>query len=106
MQSWDFPVKILGIAINRKKLRKTDYLPLIKWMSETLLGWRSNFLSRGGRLILLNSVLTALLTYFMSVFELPKWVIKEMDKIRRNFFWKGITSEQKGYILASWDSIC
>lgn len=55
---------------------------------------------------MINSVLTAMPTYFMSVFLLPKWIIKKLEKIRRNLFWKGASGKEKGYMLASWDSIC
>jgi hypothetical protein len=34
---------------------------------------------------LVNSVLTTVVT----ILPLPKWLIKKIDKIRRNFFWKG-----------------
>lgn len=39
---------------------------------------------------MLNAVLSALPTYFMMVFKLPKWVIKQIDKIKRKFLWHGV----------------
>jgi len=34
-------------------------------------------------------VLTAIPTYFLTVFEPKKWMVKKMDKILRGFLWKG-----------------
>jgi len=41
--------------------------------------WKAKYLSHGGRLILLNSVLSSLAMFMMSFFEIPKGVIKNLD---------------------------
>jgi hypothetical protein len=40
----------------------------------------------------------------MSVFLLPKWVIKEIDKIRRRFLWHGYKElqDKKPMCLVNW----
>jgi hypothetical protein len=38
---------------------------------------------------LLNSSLSSIPTYFLSVFAPKKWFIKRVNKIRRGFLWKG-----------------
>jgi hypothetical protein len=63
------------------------------------------FLSSGGRLILLNSVLSSLPIFMMSFFELPVGVLKKLDTIRSRFFWQGGNSKMK-YRLARWHSVC
>ena len=68
--------------------------------------WKANYLSLGGRLTLLNSVLSSIPTYWMSVFKLPVWVVKEIDKIYRDFFWKGPELGPKGMRLVAWSRIC
>jgi hypothetical protein len=55
--------------------------------SARLSGWAAKKLLMAARIVLINVVLSALPTYFMSIFSLPAWVIREIDKIRRNFFW-------------------
>jgi hypothetical protein len=43
--------------------------------------------------------------YFMSTFLLPKWVIKELNKIRRRFLWHGHKVDQiatKPICLVNW----
>ncbi|KAJ3703992.1 hypothetical protein LUZ61_007697 [Rhynchospora tenuis] len=101
-----FPITYLGLPLSDKKLAKSAYAPLLAKFQSKLAGWSAAMLSFAGRLILLNSCLTALPIYFMSVFCLPKWVVKEIDKIRRNFLWKGPNTAHKKLILIAWDNIC
>ena len=58
-----------------------------------------NALSRGSRLILMNSVMSSMPLYFMSFYHLTKWVISAIDRIRRAFFWKGTSVGRECKIL-------
>nr|CAD1844395.1 unnamed protein product [Ananas comosus var. bracteatus] len=80
-----FPLNYLGLPLSQKKLLKSDYIPLIEKLDTRLAGWKGATLSRGGRLVLLNSVLTSIPAFFCSSFLLPAWVIKAMDKIRPSY---------------------
>ena len=61
----------------------------------------------GGRLILINSVLTAIPLFQLSFFKFPAWVIRDIDKIRRNFLWAGVDHKSIRKIpLISWKSVC
>jgi hypothetical protein len=51
-------------------------------------------MTKAARVQLMNSVLTSVVTYHATVIPLPKWLIKKINKIRRNFFWKG---DDQGY---------
>jgi hypothetical protein len=59
-----------------------------------------------GKTVIVNAVLSALPIYFMSAFILPKWVIHEIDTIRRNFLWKGLDTDSRKIHLANWSLIC
>jgi hypothetical protein len=37
----------------------------------------------------------------MSVFQLSKWTIRRIDKIRRNFLWKGSEEARGGHCMVS-----
>lgn len=50
-------------------------------------GWIARLLSKGDRFIYITWVLDLLVVYFMSVFRLPKKVLKILDAYRRSFFW-------------------
>jgi hypothetical protein len=62
-------------------------------------------LSYGGRLVLINSVLSSLALFMMSFFELPKGILHKLDYFRSRFFWQG-DDHKKKYRLAQWHIIC
>jgi hypothetical protein len=59
-------------------------------------------MSVGGRLVLLNSVLTSLVMFMLSFFEVPKGVLGKIDYFRSQFFWQG-SDYKKKYRLAKWE---
>uniref|UniRef100_A0A453NTJ0 Uncharacterized protein n=1 Tax=Aegilops tauschii subsp. strangulata TaxID=200361 RepID=A0A453NTJ0_AEGTS len=62
-------------------------------------------MSYGGRLVLINSVLTSMPMFLLSFFEVPKGVRKRLDFYRSLFFWQSDEVKTK-YRLARWDIIC
>ena len=58
------------------------------------------------RLVLTNSVLTAIVTYFLTSLTLSSWAIKKIDKIRRNFFWTAEEEASGGKCMVNWRRIC
>lgn len=62
-------------------------------------------MSYGGRLVLINSVLTSLPMFLLSFFEIPVGVRKRLDFYRSRFFWQNDEARKK-YRLARWDIIC
>lgn len=62
-------------------------------------------MNKMGRLSLVNMVLSAILTCHMTVFALKKWAIKRIDKIRRNFLWKGAEEANGGHCLVNWKKV-
>jgi hypothetical protein len=52
-------------------------------------------LSLGGRLVLLNSILSSLPIFMLSFFELPKGVLKKLDYFRSQFFWQSDEHKKK-----------
>ncbi|XP_020271874.1 uncharacterized protein LOC109847041 [Asparagus officinalis] len=58
------PIKYLGLPLKYGKLSKSDWQPLLDNLFRKLASWKKNTLSYGGRLTLLNSVLTSVPLYF------------------------------------------
>jgi hypothetical protein len=100
------PLKYLGVPINNKSLTDIDWQPLLDKIEKRLQSWKGSLLSLGGRVTLLNSVLSAIPMYWMSVYRLPAKIRHKIDKIRRKFLWHGGNSTRKKYPLVSWDVVC
>ena len=67
--------------------------------------WKGKNNSYGGRLVLLNSVLSSLPMFMLSFFEIPRGVLQRLDYYRSSFFWSS-DSQKKKYRLTKWDYIC
>ena len=55
-------------------------------IDKRLAGWKGNTLCGGGRLILVNVVLSSMPLYMMTFHKLPALVMDRIDRMRRNFF--------------------
>ena len=55
----------------------------------TLALWKRQYISKGGRLTLIRSVLSNMPTYLLSLFRIPKKVRFRLEKIQRDFLWGG-----------------
>jgi hypothetical protein len=78
---------------------------LIDKVAARLPKWRGKLLNAAARLTL-NSVLSAIPIYMLTVFQLGKWAIKRIDKIRRDFLWKTKNDDAKAVCLVSWKNVC
>ncbi|KAJ1698015.1 hypothetical protein LUZ63_006527 [Rhynchospora breviuscula] len=105
-QSKDLPITYLGLPLSIRRPKKIHFQPLIDAFQRKLDGWKSRFLSVGGRLTLVKSVLTALPLHFMQALKLPPWLIKHLEGIRRRFFWKGKDRCLGGHCLVNWSKCC
>jgi hypothetical protein len=63
-----------------------DWMPIYEKIMKRLDGWKGSSLSLGGRLFLINSCLSNLTVYAMSMYWLPVSVINKMDTVRKSFF--------------------
>jgi hypothetical protein len=51
-------------------------------IEKKLSSWKGKYLSVGGRLVLINSVLMSLTMFMLSVFDVPKGVLENIDYYR------------------------
>lgn len=69
----EFPIPYLGAPLSISKLRRQDFQPILDKMDRKLAGWRAGMLSRGGRLVLVKSVLSAIPVHTLLAIDTPKW---------------------------------
>jgi hypothetical protein len=84
-----FLIKYLGVPVSPSILHVCDWRPLIERSEKKLDIWQGETMSIAGKTTLINSILSNALVYHMSIYLLPKTIIKSLDKIRRTFFWQG-----------------
>ncbi|GKV36107.1 hypothetical protein SLEP1_g44275 [Rubroshorea leprosula] len=101
----ELPVKYLGIQIGGNHRKLAMWQPLVNSFKKKLASWKGWDLSMGGRITLINSVLSSLLVFQMSAYLLPKGILYSLDKIRRNFLWGG-EGEGKKINWVSWERVC
>jgi hypothetical protein len=97
------PFNYLGIPMIHRKLRNSDWQGVIYRFDKRLSTWKAKFLSSGGQLVLINSVLNSLPIFMMSFFEILAG--EKIDVIRSRFLWQGGNGKRK-YRLAKWHTVC
>ena len=86
---------------------RTYWDPVIEKVERRLEGWQAKILSRGGRMVLLRSILTAIPIFYLSVYKLPIEVGKRLEGLMRIFVWNKSGSKQRnGQVLVSWEVVC
>jgi hypothetical protein len=104
-QIGSLPIKHLGVPVSTGRLHIRDWLPLEEKNKKKLVTWMGSTMSIEGRTTLINSSLTSTFIYHMSMYLLPKTIVKSLDKQRRLFFWRGNSAKRK-YHLVKWEIIC
>jgi hypothetical protein len=81
-----YPFRYLGIPMHYTKLNNKDWEMIEEWIEKKLNSWNGKYLSVGGRLVLINSVLISLPMFMLSFFEVPKGVLEKIDYFKSTFF--------------------
>lgn len=100
-----FPCTYLGLPLHIRALRRIDVQPLIDKVAARLPTWKGRLMNKSERVVLLNKLLSSIPVYFLSVIPLKRWAIKKIDKVRRNFLWKGEIEANGGHCLVKWTNV-
>lgn len=99
------PMKYLGVPVHTRTLSNADWKTTEDKVEHKLSCWKRKLLSLGGRLVLLNSSLSHVPSYMMSLYLLPVGVKKRIDHFRARLLWQEDESVEK-YHLVNWLMIC
>ena len=101
----EFPCKYLGVPLSPHMITKAQAQPIVEKIADRLPSWKADLLTKAGRMILVQYVLTSMLIYILLALELPPCVLKAIDKIRRGFLWKGRKDARGGHCLLAWPKV-
>ncbi|XP_074277569.1 uncharacterized protein LOC141601204 [Silene latifolia] len=99
------PFRYLGIPVTCGRLKKADCPVLVEKTVSRIRSFGTKKLSYAGRLVLVNSVLTALYSYWINIFLIPKGVLNKINSICRNYLWEGSVDYFK-VPQVSWEKVC
>ena len=68
-------------------------------MRRRLALWKRQYLSKGGRITLIKSMLASIPLYQMSLFRMPKSVARRLEKLQRDFLWGGVNGGNKAHLV-------
>ena len=71
----------LGMPLGASHKSPTIWNPILKKIECKLVGWKKLYLSKGGRLTLLKSMLFSLPIYFLSLFTIPTHMANKIEKL-------------------------
>ena len=101
----EFPCKYLGVPLSPHKLTKAQAQPIIEKIADRLPSWKADLLTKAGRSVLVQYVLTSMLIYLVLALDLPVGTLQGIDKIRRGFLWKGRKDTRGGHCLIAWPKV-
>lgn len=99
------PFTYLGLPLGTTKPLVQDFLPMVNRIEKRVMGL-SKLLTYSGRLLMVNSVLSALPTFYTCTLKIPVTIIEQIDKYRKHELWDGGDINRKGTCLVSWKKAC
>ena len=99
------PSSYLGLPLeaNHKALGVWDTVE--DRFRKRLASWKSLYISKGGRLTLIQSTLSSLPIYCLSLFRMPVSICTKLEKIQRELLWSGGSLAKKTH-LVNWKTVC
>lgn len=99
------PVRYLGLPLMHRKLRISEYRPLLVKISGHFTAWSSKKLSYAGRAELIKSVIYGNINFWTSAFVLPKGCLQQIQSLCSRFLWTGKVTD-RGVAKIAWSTVC
>ncbi|KAL5580322.1 hypothetical protein UlMin_012764 [Ulmus minor] len=98
--------KYLGLSCFSGKNKRRLFASIKDRVWNKLSGWKSKFLSTGGREVLTKTIIQSIPTYSMSMFKLPYSLIKKLHRLCTQFWWGGNDEKKKNALVYLGASLC
>jgi len=99
------PFTYLGLPVGANPHLEKTWQPLLQLLLNRLGSWGNKYVSLGGRVVLLNSVLNAIHIFYMSVMKMLVLVWKKIVRLQREFLWGGV-KRSRSIPWVSWSVVC
>ena len=99
------PIRYLGVLLSSKKMKKSDFQPLLDKVLYRFNSWTVRHLSFAGRFQLIQAVIYSTIAFWASIFIIPKECIKLLEQMCNAFLWRGALTAARG-VKISWVSVC
>jgi hypothetical protein len=101
-----FPQTYLGLPLSIGKPSKADLQAVVDKLAAKLPHWKARLLSKEGRLVYVQAVMSASVVYQLLALDLDPWFYKAVDKLRRSFLWVGSGDARGGSCTVAWHLVC
>eukprot|EP00253_Pinus_taeda_P031323 PITA_31323 len=96
------PSKYLGAPLIASALKHASWTNLLEKLEARLFLWTHRALNMASRIILTKAVLQSMPLYLFTIMEVPKWVLKAIKQLQRNFLWGSLGPNRK-WALVKWE---
>jgi hypothetical protein len=79
------PFTYLGLPVGANPRRESTWKPVLTAIENRLLSWKNKYVSLGGRVVLINSVLASIPIFYLSFMKIRTRVRKAIIRLQRNF---------------------
>eukprot|EP00253_Pinus_taeda_P009219 PITA_09219 len=101
---WD-KIKYLGLLLTMGSNRNNLWEEVISKFNKKIAAWGGVWLSSGGKLTLIQSVLSALPTFQASLLLAPRQIADQISCLIRNFLWSGGKGNNNRFHLVNWELV-
>jgi hypothetical protein len=98
------PFTYLGLYLSINKPTIQDCITMVSRV-EKRLSSTSLFLTQGGKLEMVNSVLSSMVTFYMCSIKVPIEILNQVDKYRYHCLWRGGDINAKKPPLTAWEMV-
>lgn len=98
------PFTYLGVLISLKHLAISHFNFMINRLNAAVVDWGKAKMSKAGKAVIINSILMATPTYYLSVYPILDSVLSRISQISTKFLWENY-DKGNGMPMVNWNTI-